>query len=175
MFARDDVFDEQHRFAVRHLIGLTKPGNENVVNQVIADFLANLKDKSSADPNCIVNFKRIFNVSIVNILWAAVAGRRFQLDDDKLDNLIARLEYMFRSGNMLIAAIPIPVRIVRFFPFLEKVFGISKEIWDPIRHFIQEGIDENSKKDREEDSSLDVFSQFSTGNHKRQKKSQFQF
>ena len=159
-FARGDVFDEQHRFAVRHLIDLAKLGNENVVNQVIADFLANLKDKSSADPNSIVNFKRIFNVSIVNILWAAVAGRRFQLDDEKLDNLIARLEYMFRSGNMLIAAIPIPVRIVRFFPFLEKVFGISKEIWDPIRHFIQEGIDEHSKKDREEDSSLDFIHSF---------------
>ena len=50
-FARCDVFDEQHRFAVRRLIDLVKPGNENVVNQVIADFLVNLKDKSSADPN----------------------------------------------------------------------------------------------------------------------------
>ena len=61
---------------------------------------------------------------------------------------------------MLVAAIPIPVRICRFFPFLEKVFGISKEIWDPIRHFIQEGIDEHSKKDRKEDSSLDFIHSF---------------
>jgi len=159
-FARNEVFDEQHRFAARHLIDLAKPGNENVVNEVIADFLANLKDKSSFDPNRVVNFKRIFNVSIINILWATVAGRRFQLDDAKLDNLIARLEFMFRSGNMLIAAIPIPVRIVRFFPCLEKVFGISKEIWDPIRHFIQEGIDEHSKKDREKDGSLDFIHAF---------------
>ena len=150
-FAEGQVFDEQHRFAIRHLIDLAKVGNENVVGQVISDFLFALKVKISSNANSVVNFKRIFNVSIINILWASVAGKRFQLDDSKLDRLIACLEDLFRGGNIFIASIPIPVPVIRLFPYLERLFGISSQIWDPLKQFMQQSIEEHSSSG--EDSS----------------------
>ena len=127
-FLQGDDFNEQHRFAIRHLIDLAKPSTENVFREEIADLLDELKEQCDSDPDGLVDFTRLFNISVINLLWAIVAGKRFQHDDVKLKRLQRGVEDLFRGGNPIGASVPVPAIVFRIFPSLKKYFRIVTDV-----------------------------------------------
>ena len=136
-FLQGDDFNEQHRFAIRHLIDLAKPSTEDVFREEIADLLVELKEQCDSDPDGLVDFTRLFNISVINLLWAIVAGKRFQHDDIQLKRLQRGVEELFRGGNPIGASVPVPAIIFRIFPSLKKYFRIVTDIWTEMKDFIK--------------------------------------
>ena len=130
-------FDEQNHFAVRHLIDFTKPNLENVFREEITDLLNELKGQCDSDPDGLVDFKGLFNISVINMLWAVVAGKRFQHDDAQLKRLQQGVEDMFRGGSLMAVSVPLPTVVFRLFPFLKNYFTVGNDLWAPMKQFIK--------------------------------------
>jgi len=82
---------EQRRFALRHLRDLgfgRSASSEQLIHQEIADLTREMMtgmtagdDAAGGDGGAVVEFKGLFNLSLINILWAMTSGERFQRDD----------------------------------------------------------------------------------------------
>ncbi|XP_060802447.1 farnesoate epoxidase isoform X2 [Amyelois transitella] len=96
--------------------------------------------KTDAGQPILVN--QMFNISVVNILWRVVAGRRYDLNDDRLKRLCALVMRLFRLVDM-------SGGIISFMPFLRHVipgligFTEMKSIHSSLQAFIKETIDEH--------------------------------
>lgn len=103
----------------------------------IRDLIDDLKAKSAARPDCIVNFKGMFIVSVVNILWAMVAGKRYHRSDARFKQLLEDIELFFRAGDPVRANVPIPGKVLRLFPRLSRYFGLHSDMFEPLQKFVQ--------------------------------------
>ena len=78
----------------------------------------------------------MFNGSMVNILWAFVAGERFRHDDPKLKELVNSVGYFFKF-NPSIFAFPIPKLVIRIFSnHLAKVYRDPRKQIEFIQNFV---------------------------------------
>lgn len=105
----------------------------NEINDLIADMTAAAK----SNPDHIVDFKSLFVVSVINILWAILGGQRFRRDDERFIQLLINVEEFLRGGNALLASFPIPFFIVRLFPSLPGLLGINTQLFVPLQKFIK--------------------------------------
>lgn len=89
----------------------------------IGDLSGDIRTESDSNGGRVVNMKGKLNISVVNILWAIVAGQRFRHDDAKFQHLLRSIEQFFRSGNTFRALISLPLFLYKLFPFLRNVTG----------------------------------------------------
>lgn len=92
--------------------------------------------RAASNAESIVNFKGLINLSNVNILWAFIAGHRFQHDDIKLKKLIDAVNLMFQNSNIYQRSLPVPDLVMKLFPFLRRHLGSDPEVFRPIVTFI---------------------------------------
>lgn len=91
---------------------------------------------------------RMFHITIVNILWRLVAGKRFDLEDQRLKKLCRHITELFKAVDM-------SGGVLNFMPFLRYVFPDAigytklKLIHCSLHEFLEETINEHK-------SSLDV-------------------
>lgn len=140
MFVDGEVWQEQRRFTMRHLrdLGFGKTSIESQMMDEIHDLMEDIQKSASADG--IVNFKEgIFNVSVVNVLWAIMGGERYLRDDARFVKLLNAIELFFRGGNVLRASLPVPAFLLRNVPFIASYFGTTKEAIEPLQEFILVG------------------------------------
>jgi len=139
IFADGRLWQEQRRFTVRHLrdLGFGKTEIEDQMMDEVRDLLLDLKCYAESDSMGIVDFKDIFTVSVINILWLIVAGKRYSRDDPKFKQLLANLEILVKSVSVGRLAIPFPDFLLKFFPRLKKFIGIDTELFVPLQSFIQ--------------------------------------
>lgn len=76
MFIMGQFWQEQRRFTMRHLrdLGFGKTSIEDQMMGEVGDLIKDIENKSQSDKDRVVNLKGIFQVSVVNILWAIIAG-----------------------------------------------------------------------------------------------------
>ena len=185
---------EQRRFSLRHLrdLGFGKTSLESMIQDEIRDLLADITDKT-ADEN-VVDFGGLFNLSLINILYALIGGERFARSDARLKHLLGLVEVFIRTGNFLRALVPVPgflLSIMRKTPVLCGLVGLRNDLFGPLQHFIgvnkkktyskihllircwlQEGIEEH-KKDRSDDSPRDFIDVYLKEMEKQDKSSSF--
>jgi hypothetical protein len=134
-----DVWQEQRRFTLRHLrdLGFGKTTIEDQMMGEITDLISEITATAKSNRDHVVDFKSIFSVSVINILWAIVGGKRFQRDDPKFKKLLDNIDKFLQSGNVLQANLPVPAILVRLFPSLPGWLGINTQLFVPIQKFIE--------------------------------------
>jgi len=87
IFNYGQTWIDQRRFSIRHLkdFGLGKNTMESIILDEVQDLLKTFR-KTLGKP---ISTQAVFNVAIINSLWAIVAGQRFSHDDPKLQKMVA--------------------------------------------------------------------------------------
>ncbi|KAJ8882485.1 hypothetical protein PR048_014296 [Dryococelus australis] len=127
VFSDGPFWVEQRRFALRHLrdFGFGKTSMDNIMHEEVQE-LFKVLEASEIHPDGPVPFafvicnllftqiSRMFNQSIVNLLWTIVSGQRFSYDDEKFQEI---LTYVYKSFRL-----DVPGGIlVNVFPFLRFI------------------------------------------------------
>ena len=136
-----DFWSEQRRFTLRHLLelGFGKTSSENLIQDEFFDLEREFLAEAASNPDGIVDFgTNRFGLSVMNILWAIVAGKRFQHDDARLHKLIHAVSLMFKSTSILQRSLPIPDFLLNVLPlFLRKHLGSIPQVFNPLADFIK--------------------------------------
>ena len=134
-----ELWSEQRRFALRHLrdLGFGRTASEDLIIEEILELEKEIKEEAAANPNGIVDFRNRFNLSNINILWAFIAGKRFQHDDARLHKLIDAVNLMFQNSNIYQRSFPIPDFVLKIVPFLKRYLGSDPEVFKPIIELIK--------------------------------------
>ncbi|XP_032795655.1 methyl farnesoate epoxidase [Daphnia magna] len=145
LFVDGDSWQEQRRFVLRHLreFCMGKTLIEKQMMNEINDLIADITATSNANPDHIVDFKGMFVVSVINILWTFLGGKRFRRDDEMFKKLSINVEQFLHGGNALKISFPIPAFILRSFPSLPRLLGISTQLFVPLQKFIKETIQQH--------------------------------
>ncbi|XP_054289551.1 methyl farnesoate epoxidase-like [Macrosteles quadrilineatus] len=138
-FVDDAFYHEQKRFVLRHLklFGFGGSSMEQHINEDTSQLIEWLQYQEGP-----VDIQEIFDVSVVNSLWAMLAGRRFLLGDKRLKQLLSLLRESFRLLDMsggLLNQMP----ALRF--LAPNLSGYNKivHVIDSINSLLQEIIDEH--------------------------------
>ena len=139
VFTDGEFWREQRRFTIRQLrdMGFGKASIECQTMGEIRDLIDEIQIQAKSNPHNVVDFKVIFVVSVVNILWAIVGGERFRRDDVNFKKLLKDIDLFFRAGNPIRANVPIPAFLLRLFPGLRRYFGVQSDIFEPLQKFIR--------------------------------------
>ena len=134
MFTEGSFWQEQRRFTLRHLrdLGFGKTSHEDMMLDEIQELLSEISAAAEADPDRVVNYKGIFSISLINVLWGIVGGERYLRDDQYLKRLLRLLDTIFRSGNAIRATIPVPIIVFKVFPKLRDYFGTRSDLFKEI-------------------------------------------
>ena len=98
---------EQRKFTMRRLrdFGVGKSTMEDVLKEDLGN-LFEMLDKKLGKP---FKMQQIFNVAVVNGLWKILTGKRFDLDDPKLKDLVKRMDELFKvfgTGGSVLSIMP---------------------------------------------------------------------
>lgn len=139
MFVDGELWHEQRRFTLRHLrdLGFGKTSIEDQMIDEINELLSDIDSVSKSDPDNVVDFRLIFSVSVINILWAIIGGKRYKRDDEAFKELLVSVEKFLRSGNAVRSSLPVPAFVLRNFPTLVEKIGINATLFDPVQKFIE--------------------------------------
>ncbi|XP_046656383.1 methyl farnesoate epoxidase-like isoform X2 [Daphnia pulicaria] len=161
MFTDGDFLREQRRFTLRHLrdLGFGRTSSENLIHEEIHELIEEIKISASSHPDSVVDFKALFNPTLINILWAFIAGKRYKHNDEELNRLLHMVDLFVASGNNVRSNLPIPAVLLRNFPILKKIIGLRTDMFVPIQNFIRAAIDEHEENPSEDDPRdfIDVY------------------
>ena len=141
IFSQGAFWQEQRRFTLRHLrdLGFGKTSIEDQMMDEISELIQEITNTASSDPNQVVDIKdEFFSVSVINILWAIIGGKRFNRNDADFKRLIECNSIFFQSANTTKSNIPIPAFILKHFPQLKQIIDSSDaNLLKPLQEFIQ--------------------------------------
>lgn len=139
MFVDGEFFQEQRRFTLRHLkdLGFGRTTMEDTIHEEVRVLINVINEQLTSSPDNIVNFKGIFNLSTLNILWALVAGERFSREDPRLQLLLNVVNHFNTSFKPMTAYIPVPKILIKLFPKLREIIGIRNDIFEPLQNFLR--------------------------------------
>jgi hypothetical protein len=80
VFVDGNFWQEQRRFTLRQLI-LGSAKHRSRIMEEINELTSDITEAAQSDPEHVVDFRLIFTVSVINILWAIVGGKRYRRDD----------------------------------------------------------------------------------------------
>ena len=139
MFTEGDFFRQQRRFTLRHRrdLGFGRTSSENIIQEEIYEIIEEIRISADSNPDNVVDFKSMFNIALINILWAIVGGERFNHNDAQLKRLLHIVELFFSNGQIVRANIPVPQFILRNVPFMRKFVGLRNDTFEPLQDFIR--------------------------------------
>jgi len=137
LFANGKQWQEHRRFTLRHLrdMGFGKSSIENQMMDEIQELIQEIKSSIESDPNNVVDFKGMFNLSTLNVLWAMITGSRRRRDDTQFQTLLNTIDEAFRAGNSVRNQLDLPEFLYKLFPVLRKYFGARKDLNAIIQKF----------------------------------------
>ena len=116
-------------------MGFGKSSIENQMMDEIQELIQEIKSSIESDPNNVVDFKGMFNLSTLNVLWAMITGSRRRRDDTQFQTLLNTIDEAFRAGNSVRNQLDLPEFLYRLFPVLRKYFGARKDLNAIIQKF----------------------------------------
>ncbi|CAH1107251.1 unnamed protein product [Psylliodes chrysocephalus] len=142
VFSDGQFWQNQRKFSLQHLrsFGFGRKEMEEKIQEETRSLIEIFKNKNS-EPIFMHN---AFDISVLNGLWAMMAGQRFDIDDERLRRLLQIIHDAFRlvdiSGGML-----------NQMPFLRYVapnasgYNQIKEILERMWEFLEETIEDHRK------------------------------
>lgn len=141
VFSEGSFWEKQRKFTVFHLrdLGLGRQKMEALIQEETHDLMEVLKQESAKGP---VEIKNAFDISVLNTLWAMTAGKRYNLNDERL-NYLARLVHdsftkVDPSGGLLNQ-----MPLLRFLAPNLCGYNLVSTLVNKITHFISESINEH--------------------------------
>ena len=124
---------------MRHLrdLGFGTTAIEDMISDEIREMLKEIKETAASNPAGIVDYKGVFNVSVINILWAIAGGQRFRRDDQDFKQILRTLDVIFRSGDQIRSIVPVPRFLLRMFPVLRQIFGTRNDLFEQLKTFFE--------------------------------------
>lgn len=117
IFVGGDGWREMRRFSTRTLrdFGFGKQSTMQGLMEDEANQLLEKMEQIENSPEKIVNFKHLFTMPVLNILWGMISSVRTSADDEKLKRLVILV-------NNIVTATPIGGTILDLFPGLRFIF-----------------------------------------------------
>ncbi|XP_059471933.1 methyl farnesoate epoxidase-like [Neocloeon triangulifer] len=102
VFVDGEHWSKQRKFTTRHLrnLGLSVNSMEHIILQEVEALVHDLSDKCSHNEDLEIELHNLCDISILNSLWAVVAGNRFELDDPRLIQMFKLQHASFRALDM---------------------------------------------------------------------------
>jgi Cytochrome P450 len=133
---------------------------DGLIHEEIAVLMENLNKRiSSADDMQSegILIKDLFPVSVINILWAIMAGVRYDHNNESFQMLMHNVNEFFRNGNPTGGIMAMP--ILRFVPIVNGPYKRQLVSVDVLQKFIQKTINEH-KSTYQEDNMRDFVDVF---------------
>jgi methyl farnesoate epoxidase/farnesoate epoxidase len=117
IFNNGESWKEMRRFTIRTLrdFGFGKKDSMESVMKDELDHLIELMKEEMSQRDGKVKVELLFNLSLLNVLWTMVAGKRFNHDDPRLQFLLDLNEKAFKAGTF-------GADLSIAFPFLRHLF-----------------------------------------------------
>lgn len=104
----------------------------------VHDLMNEIEKVAKTNPQGTIQFSSVyFSLSVINVLWVIIGGKRFHRDDTAFVNLLYNVDLFLKSTNQLSVLLPVPSYFVRRFPSVPKLFGADTQLLDPVKILIQ--------------------------------------
>ncbi|KAJ8922282.1 hypothetical protein NQ315_004221 [Exocentrus adspersus] len=142
VFSDGQFWKKQRKFSFQHLrhFGLGRKEMEEKIQEETRCLMDVFKSQCS-EP---IFMHTAFDVSVLNVLWAMIAGRRFDIEDKRLRELLQIIHDAFRLVDMsggLINQMPFLRHIAPNACGYNKIMNILNRMWT----FLEETISEHRK------------------------------
>ncbi|XP_069701115.1 methyl farnesoate epoxidase-like isoform X2 [Periplaneta americana] len=133
---------EQRRFCLRHLrkFGLGKRSMEAQIETEAGELVQSLRIQCRGG-EAPLQLHDVFDVCVLNTLWAMLAGHRFALDDQRLKELLEIVHASFRmldvSGGLL-NQMPLMRFIAPNSCGYKQILGVLQPMWGFLKETIEE-------------------------------------
>ena len=127
---------EQRKSALRHLrsLGFAQRSMESMILHEIEQMCKTLCTNQPID------LSRKTNLAVFNALWVIIAGQRFDFDDEKLLNVIEKLENLLKSSKVVsLWALLFPTLYAKFHPRFQE----AKSMFDDFKQMMRAAIDQH--------------------------------
>ncbi len=101
-FSSGRLWQEQRRFTLRHLrdFGFGRSSMEGLIHEECEECVNSILKEVKKAPDSVISVHDKFGVSVINILWAIMAGVRYKHDDENFKKLLNLIQESFRAGNI---------------------------------------------------------------------------
>lgn len=99
VFVEGEYWQEQRRFSLKTLkhLGLGKNSMALSIETEASEMVKFLRVKSE---HGLIEMDKLFDISVLNLIWTLLAGQRFELDDERLTLLTEMIHKSFRVADM---------------------------------------------------------------------------
>lgn len=122
-FSNGRLWQEQKRFTLRHLrdFGFGKSSMEGLIHEECEELIDSFKNEiKKAGSRSVITVHNRFGVSLINILWAIMAGVRHRHDDEDFKQMLKIIQDSFRVGS-------VRGNFVNAYPFLRHLPNFKEE------------------------------------------------
>jgi hypothetical protein len=101
-FSNGRLWQEQRRFTLRHLrdFGFGKTSMEGLVHEESEECVNLILKEVKKSKDSVISVDDKFGISVINILWAIMAGVRYKHDDENFKKMLNLIQDSFRAGNI---------------------------------------------------------------------------
>lgn len=136
------LWQKQRKFSMQHLknFGFGRKEMEHQIEEETRELVESLR-KRCVEP---IYMNEVFDVSVLNSLWAMMAGKRFALDDCRLIKLLQIIHDAFRLTDMsggILNQLPILRYIAPNFTKYNDIMNVINRM----KEFLEETVDEHKK------------------------------
>ncbi|XP_022181369.1 methyl farnesoate epoxidase-like [Myzus persicae] len=155
-FVDGPMWTAQRKFCMQHLRKLGLDGNamEKIIIEEVNDFVLDITRRYESGKS--IEVYGLFEVSVLNGLWAMLAGDRFSLDDSRLARIVELVHESLRMLDM-------PGGILNQLPFIRylapKFSGKKylKQIINELYILLKESAEEHKCKENDQKDFINAF------------------